>query len=231
MANRFIHKTALGTEASPSAITDTTAGKALVQNIGKAAGFVYDRAANFFKYNGNDAIKTLVDAESAQTLLNKTLTAPTLTAPVITGALTIGAGAVLTTPVINGPTGTQSVENTSATRLLLAADSGKTFYFGHASTEFDFTLPAVAAGLHFRFIMAVETSGTPYTIISPAANIVTGFVLCAGGTAEDVELTGTTIEFVSTAASLGDLVEIESDGVSWFVRGFCALAGGITISG
>lgn len=74
MSVQYIQKKSAGTESSPTAIGDDTTGKAIVRNFSRAAGFVFDRAANLMKYNGNDAVKTLVSTDDTQTLTNKTIT-------------------------------------------------------------------------------------------------------------------------------------------------------------
>ncbi len=98
MSTRVIQKASLGTESSPTAITDTTAGKALLRNFAKGAGFVYDSAANLFKYNGNNAVKTLVSEDGTQTLTNKTITGGAEASPIVTGDA--GSGVVFAKTVL-----------------------------------------------------------------------------------------------------------------------------------
>jgi len=58
-------------------------------------------------------------------------------------------------------------DSLSATRTILASETGKTFFFG-STTEFAMTLPAVAtsAGLQYRFICTAAASGASYTIVT-----------------------------------------------------------------
>src|SRR5258707_188541 len=48
--------------------------------------------------------------------------------------------------------GLTSVETVTATNIILASESGKTFFLNSA-TEFVSTLPAPAAGLKFKFVV------------------------------------------------------------------------------
>lgn len=220
MANQYVEKKADGV----SAISDNAAGRAIIRNIGnKAAGFVYDRVANFLKYNGNDAVKTVVDAESTQTISGvKTLTTPVL------GAAT--ATSLATTAGVTGPDASEVV---IATNIITAAESGKTFFL-NAATEFASTLPAPSQGLHYRFIVTAAPSGADYTVVTEsAAQILAGRVHSAAGDAGDVEstATGTTITFVAAQSVVGDYADVYSDGTSWFAICSSAVAAGITITG
>ncbi len=156
-----------------------------------------------------DGIITVADTTSAQTLTNKTLTAPVMTAPVITGAKE-----TVLVPVI--------------AFVLTAAQSGISVMLG-PTAGFAITLPTVAAGLWYRFTVAAAFATTNYTVITPAlANLIQGGALVAGlevpGVDED------TISFVATAESIGDFVEVWSDGTSWFANGRGALTGAITFT-
>lgn len=158
--------------------------------------------------NAND---TVVGIASAQTLTNKTLT----------------------NPVINGQQGTEAVETVIATNVITAAESGKTFFLS-AATEFVSTLPAPAAGLFYRFIVAAAPSGADYTVVTnAAAQILAGQVHASDGADADSEAaaTATTITFVGGASVIGDMAEVWSDGTSWFAQCFCDVSTGITITG
>src|SRR5574341_807854 len=90
MATQFIDKKNAVTEASPTELTDSAANRAILQNRQGAAGVTYDRATAALKYNGSDAIRTVVDLSLTQTLTNKTLTSPTLSSPTITSPTITG---------------------------------------------------------------------------------------------------------------------------------------------
>lgn len=151
MSIQFIHKKSLGTETSPTSITDTTAGKAIIRNLSRAAGLAYDRSANFFKYNGNDAIKTLVDAESTQSITGaKTFTSP-----------------VLTTPTIAAPTGVVSIADAGATIKELLNSAAKTIVDGSATGLFSVAVPAGPAaigGMGVFLVRATDAGGEQQVI-------------------------------------------------------------------
>lgn len=108
---------------------------------------------------------------------------------------------------------------------LTNADNGKTFYL-NAAAGATITLPAVEAGLYFKFVVAALFATTNWIIDSAEGDNINGSIEVAGAVvvagAEDQ------INFVATADALGDHVVLHSDGVQWFVHGMAALTGGIT---
>jgi hypothetical protein len=124
-------------------------------------------------------------------------------------------------------------EVVTATNVITAAESGKTFFLNSA-TEFASTLPAPAAGLHYKFFVTAAPSGADYTVATEAAaQILAGQVYCSAGTDEDSEtaFTATTINFVGGTSVIGDSADVWSDGTNWYARCFCNATGGITITG
>jgi hypothetical protein len=100
-----------------------------------------------------------------------------------------------------------------------------------SATEFATTLPLPAAGLTYTFIVAAAPSGASYTIVTSAsANIIKGQAVNAAGVAGDTGTADDTISFVDGQAVAGDMVTVISDGTSWFAKGFCAVAAGITFT-
>lgn len=141
------------------------------------------------------------------------------------GDIVLGAGTV---------TYRQLTEYVSATNVLTAAESGKTCFLGHA-TEFATTLPAVAAGLHFKFIVALAPSGASYTIGTNAgADIIHGAAVSsadAGGSCGSTAGTpADTITFVNGQAMVGDWIEVVCDGTYWYAFGVCSDEDAITFS-
>jgi hypothetical protein len=126
---------------------------------------------------------------------------------------------------------TDATEVVTATNIIAAGETGRTFFLNSA-TEFVSTLPAVAAGLRFRFIVTAAPSGASYTIVTNgSANIIKGHVLTSATGAADTETAGgDTISFVDGAAVAGDMVEVFCDGTNWFASCKCAAATGITIT-
>lgn len=189
--------------ASTAALLANAPDRTPAAGVGSVSDVLY--------HNVSGAAVALVDASAAQTLTNKTLTAPTITAPVITGQVA-------------------DTEQTIVTRVLVAADSGKTLFL-NAAVEFVTTLPAPAAGLNFTFIVTAAPAGASYTVITNAsANIIKGQQYPASGAAGDTGTADDTISFVDGQAVAGDKVIVISDGTSWFAYAYSAVAAGVTFT-
>ncbi|HEX5074259.1 MAG TPA: hypothetical protein VFW03_13675 [Gemmatimonadaceae bacterium] len=110
-----------------------------------------------------------------------------------------------------------------AARKLTAEDHGKTFFLSLAG-GFNVTLPPVALGLKFKFVVKTAPT-TAYTITSvdyagSAANLIKGHVLTTDvNSATDPDFDTTAIDvltFVANKAVAGDVCELECDGTNWF---------------
>lgn len=89
------------------------------------------------------------------------------------------------------------------------------------------TLPAPKPGLKFSFVVGSAFATTDWTIVTNGgSNLISGSVEVAGAVvvagAED------TVTFVASAETIGDRVNLSSDGTNWFLSGSAALSGGIT---
>ncbi len=117
------------------------------------------------------------------------------------------------------------VDQVTAAVTLTAADRGK-WYELAASAGVTVTLPAVSSGLNFRFVVANAFDTSNYVIDSAEGDnidgnlIVNGAAVAASG--EDQ------INFVASAESVGDFIDIWSDGNKWYVWGIGNSAGAIT---
>jgi hypothetical protein len=125
-------------------------------------------------------------------------------------------------------------ETVTATNVITASESGKTFFLSSA-TEFVSTLPAPLAGLVFDFIVAAAPSGASYTVVTnSSANILKGHVLSSdlnNAADSDFETSGgDTLSFVDGAAVAGDRARFISDGTNWYVTAMCSAQAGITIT-
>ena len=131
------------------------------------------------------------------------------------------------------PSATDLSETVTATNVITAQENGKTFFLNSA-TEFVSTLPALLAGLFFRFIVAAAPSGASYTVVTASsANILKGHVLTsqdAGGTADSETSGGDTLSFVDGKAVAGDMAEFYCDGTNWFVSAKSKVFDAITIT-
>lgn len=144
--------------------------------------------------NKSGSVIELVDETRAQTLTNKTIT---------------------------GSLGTQTTEVVAATNVITAAESGSVFFL-NSTTEFASTLPAVAAGLRFKFVVAAAPSGASYTVAAASGTPIHGMVISKdlNGATDSGATAGTgvlTLTFVDSKAQKGDYAEFECDGTDWYV--------------
>ncbi len=145
--------------------------------------------------------------------------------------LVVASGGGITVETGGGVTG--PAETVTATNIILAAESGTT-YFLNSATEFVSTLPAPALGLRFQFVVAAAPSGASYTIVTDASgNIMLGHILTsqdAGGSADSETSGGDTLSFVDGKAVVGDRADFSSDGTKWYVRASSKVFDAITIT-
>ena len=117
------------------------------------------------------------------------------------------------------------VDAVSAAVTLTSADSGK-WYELSASAGVTVTLPAVESGLHFRFVVANAFDTSNYIIDSAEGDNIDGILVVNGAS---VAASGEDqINFVASAESVGDFIDIWSDGNKWYVWGIGNASGSIT---
>lgn len=115
---------------------------------------------------------------------------------------------------------------TGATTLT-SADSGKVCILDAAAGA-TVTLPALADGVHFKFVVGATFATTNWIVASAEGDNITGNIIVNGAAvpaaAEDQ------INFVATAETVGDFVEIiaDSGNSQWIVWGIGNSAGAIT---
>ena len=117
------------------------------------------------------------------------------------------------------------VDTITAAKTLTAADS-KTWYKLDAAAGVTVTLPAAKAGLSFRFIVADNFATSNFIIDSAEGDNISGVLVDNG--ASVIAADEDQINFVFSAETVGDFIDIWSDGTSWFVYGIGASAGSIT---
>jgi hypothetical protein len=121
---------------------------------------------------------------------------------VVTGSV---AGDMLTTEI--------NQTQATSTVVLTAANSGTTYYMTGSSTEI--TLPAIADGLNFKFVVTGASTGYNWIISSSEGDNIEGTLIVAGAVvdcaAEDQ------INFVVDGENIGDYVEVYSDGSQWLI--------------
>lgn len=122
------------------------------------------------------------------------------------------------------------VEVIAAAQTLTAADSGKVFILDAAAGA-TVTLPALEEGLNFKFIVGAAFATTNWVIDSAEGDNINGIIIDMGATPAGVPASGEDqINFVASAESIGDWVELIADSANsqWLVSGMCAANGGIT---
>lgn len=135
----------------------------------------------------------------------------------------------LTGKTISGPASGSVV---ITTKVVTAAESGARFFLDLVA-GFVTTLPAVAIGLRYVFLVKTAPTGGSYTIVCPAAAaLFKGHVLTNdvnSATDSDFDTTAVaTITFVVNKAVAGDRVELECDGINWFYSAECSVFDAIT---
>ena len=118
------------------------------------------------------------------------------------------------------------METLTAATTLTAADSGRTYLI--SGTGYTVTLPAPHAGFNVKFIVAAAFS-TDTVIQTPADNrdTLNGGVIVNGAIVESDATDRVTFE--DDAESIGDFIEISSDGTSFFLFGNGNAASSITV--
>jgi hypothetical protein len=117
-------------------------------------------------------------------------------------------------------------ELVSASGSLNLSDSGKVFKI--SGTGYTMTLPAPTAGWKAKFVVSAAFS-TDFVVQSPADNrdTINGGVIVNGAIVEADAVDRVTFE--DDAESIGDYIEIHSDGTSYFLSGNGNAASSISV--
>ena len=103
--------------------------------------------------------------------------------------------------------------SSASSHTLDMGDSGKV-YMLYSTVARTITLPAVAAGLKFKFI-ATDTTADSSIVTSEGTALLKGGAECGDAY---LTLAGTTI-IVEAAGSVGDHLDFICDGTYWYVSG------------
>ena len=114
--------------------------------------------------------------------------------------------------------------SSASSHVLDMGDSGKT-YFLASTVARTITLPAVKAGLRFKFIVTDATAASTIATSEGTALIKGGILLAPGWET----LAGTTLT-ASTSAVVGDWIELVCDGTYWYISGQSGHANGFTVA-
>ena len=113
---------------------------------------------------------------------------------------------------------------TASSHSLEMKDSGKTYILENTVAR-TITLPAVKAGLKFKFIVSNSTAASTI-VTNEGTALIKGGILLA--TAWET-LAGTTLT-AATDNVVGDWVELVCDGTYWYISGQSGHANGFTIA-
>ena len=119
----------------------------------------------------------------------------------------------------------QDVETLDAAATLTAADSGKTYILSAAEGA-TITLPALKSGVHFKFVVGAAFATSNWVVASAEGSNVQGVLIVNGASVDAAD--EDQINFVATAETVGDHIELICDGTDWYVSGVGSQAGGIT---
>lgn len=128
----------------------------------------------------------------------------------------------------NAPLGKQ-VSATGA--LTLFTRNSGTEYLLNAAAGATITLPAVEAGLYFKFTVNTAFATTNWVVASSEGDNIDGIIADMGSTPAVVVASGEDqINFVASAETIGDYIELRPNAglTGWIVNGVCGANGGIT---
>jgi len=134
----------------------------------------------------------------------------------------------------SGPvaSGADSVEVVTGDKAVSVDDNGKTFLLKTTSgAGAAITLPAVQAGLRYKFIVGLGFATTAWTVTpSDASSIYTnglidGVVYIPAGEPNSV------LTLSASAETIGDSYDFVCDGTSWFLTGIARVATAFTCTG
>jgi hypothetical protein len=123
-----------------------------------------------------------------------------------------------------------NVETVITTNIIGAAESGKTFFLDLAA-GFTSTLPAVAAGLRYTFIVKTAPTGNYVIATNAGANVI---CITVNELETDTNDDGVsdddadTVNLVANVALPGDRIDFICDGVKWYAMGQVRADGAVT---
>lgn len=120
--------------------------------------------------------------------------------------------------------GSAGYETVTGAKTLTDKDDGKIFLL-NAAAGAAIALPAHKAGLAFKFIIAANFATTDWQITGGATSI-SGSVQEAG--AQQTFAGNSGLDFELAAETIGDWVELESDGTNWWITGMTVALTSIT---
>ena len=114
---------------------------------------------------------------------------------------------------------------------VLASDSGKTFMLSATGGTVAITLPTtLAEGLHYKFVTLEDTPSNAITIGAGSA-IIDMVMKDPGGNASN-STAGTAVDniIVGTSSTQGDMINLFTDGTTWYAECLSGIDDAITTS-
>lgn len=118
----------------------------------------------------------------------------------------------------------ENIVTVAVATTLTKADSGKVIVL-NASTGAAITLPSVTSKWNFKFLVGAAFATTNWTVVAPTSVIQGGAIVNSTyvpGVNEN------TISFVASAETIGDFIDVYSDGTNILSSGVGAASGSIT---
>jgi len=132
-----------------------------------------------------------------------------------------------TTRVFGKQDTAKKIKTITAATTLTSNDSGKVLILNAAAGKV-VTLPSVAvSGFNLKVIVGASFATTNFTVVAPTAKIQGGAIVNSVFVPAADE---NTISFVASAETVGDYIEIVSDGTNFYANGVGALAGSVTFT-
>ena len=132
---------------------------------------------------------------------------------------------------------TPSADGTVAapTKTIADAETGEVYFADISSNTVAVILPAPRAGMYFKFIMATasDNEDTKDFILATSADSVDfgGAINDGGGLVEVTSATSKiTLDSSDGAVTVGDWIEVVSDGTDWYVSGQVLNNSAVTIA-
>ncbi len=125
----------------------------------------------------------------------------------------------------------QPISLPNANASISAADSGKLMLFAAITGNRTYTLPALQAGLHFRFQNMAPAGLGASAIIQGSGGLLNALmngVLIKGGVVCAAVVGRSAVNFINGQSVKGDFLDCYCDGVQWSVMGSGRVTGAFT---
>ena len=123
----------------------------------------------------------------------------------------------------------EKIKTSTANNTLTLNDSGKTIMVD-GSTTHTITLPSAAAGVWFKFYCTDSTAAVNIAQAAAGEDFFGTIFSAQGGTTNGTADADNTKIVISTSATVGDWVILQSDGSFWYVQGNTYANSSVTFS-